>query len=237
MHSLHNKWRGRIRALPAVLLAALAATAMVWLSCSGKHAPAKLSAADSLLVVNDNIAHREAADAYFRYDRDSPFRKDTTVAYHGIRWFPVDPRYRGSSVLYRYATPETVIVMGTKGEERKELKYGYFTITVPGDQGQPIVLKINVYKFTPYDTKRYELYRDALSVWFTDETTGKETYGVGRYIDVGNEDSDPQHRYIIDFNKAYNPYCAYSSLFSCAVPRKEDHIDITLRVGEMKYHE
>jgi uncharacterized protein (DUF1684 family) len=74
-------------------------------------------------------------------------------------------------------------------------------------------------------------------VWFTDETTGQDTYGVGRYVDVGNEDADPDHPYVIDFNKAYNPYCAYSNLFSCAVPRKEDHLDIALRVGEMKYHE
>ena len=207
------------------------------LSCSRKPAPAQLTPADSLMIISDNMAHRAEADSFFRYDQDSPFKRDTTIEYHGLAWFPIDPHYRGVSELHRYANPETVIVLGTKGEERKQLRYGYFTITVPDDHGQPVVLKINVYKFTHYDTKRYALYKDVLSVWFTDETTGKETYGVGRYVEVGNEDPDPDHLYSVDFNKAYNPYCAYSKIFSCAIPRKEDHLDIALRVGEMKYHE
>jgi len=193
--------------------------------------------ADSATVVQEILLHRAEVDSFFRFDPNSPFVKDTTIEYHGIKWFPIDVRYRGVSRLHRYANAETVIVMGTKGEARKQLRYGYFTITVPDNHGQPVDLKMNVYKFTPYDTKRYALYRDALSVWFTDETTAKETYGVGRYVEVGNEDADPDHAYVVDFNKAYNPYCAYSDMFSCAVPRKEDHLDIALHVGEMKYHE
>jgi len=225
------------RAVAIVLLMTLSITAGMLPSCSRKPEPAKLSLTDSLMIVQDNITHRAEVDSSFRYDASSPFKRDTTIEYHNIKWFPIDPRYRGISQLHRYANPETVIVLGTKGEKRKQLRYGYFTVTVPDDNGQPIVLKINVYKFTPYDTKRYALYRDALSVWFTDETTGNETYGVGRYVEVGNEDADPDHPYVIDFNKAYNPYCAYSNMFSCAVPREEDRLDIALRVGEMKYHE
>jgi uncharacterized protein (DUF1684 family) len=76
-----------------------------------------------------------------------------------------------------------------------------------------------------------------LSVWFTDETTGKETYRVGRYVEVGEENPDPQFVYTIDLNKAYNPYCAYSDLYSCAIPRKEDHIPIAIRAGEKNYHD
>jgi uncharacterized protein (DUF1684 family) len=237
MHSSNINNPMSPRAVVILLPVILSLTAGMFLSCSRKPEPAKLSSADSLMVVKDNIAHRSEVDNSFRYDEGSPFKRDTTIKYRGIKWFPIDTRYRGISQLHRYVNAETVIVLGTKGEERKQLRYGYFTVTVPDDNEQPIVLKINVYKFTPYDAKRYALYRDALSVWFTDETTGKETYGVGRYVDVGNEDADPDHPYVIDFNKAYNPYCAYSNLFSCAVPRKEDHLDIALRVGEMKYHE
>lgn len=219
------------------MVAILSISAGTILSCSRKPTSAQLTPADSLMIVEDNLTHRAEADGFFRSDADSPFKRDTTIEYHGIKWFPIDPRYRGISSLHRYANPETVIVLGTKGEERKQLRYGYFVVTVPDDHGQPVVLKMNVYKFTPYDTKRYALYKDALSVWFTDETTGKETYGVGRYVEIENENADPDHSYIVDFNKAYNPYCAYSTMFSCAVPRKEDHLDIALRVGEMKYHE
>jgi uncharacterized protein (DUF1684 family) len=222
----------------AALLFAVALVALWALpSCSRKPTLPQLSSADSMMIVQDNMAHRTEVDSVFRYDENSPFGRDTTIEFHGIKWFPIDPRFRGSSQLYRYENPETVIVLGTKGEERKQLRYGYFSITVPGENDQPVTLKMNVYKFTPYDKKRYALYKDALSVWFTDKTTGIETYSVGRYVEVGNEDPRPDHAYIIDFNKAYNPYCAYSKLFSCAVPRKEDHLDIALRVGEMKYHE
>ncbi|MDH3252451.1 MAG: DUF1684 domain-containing protein, partial [Ignavibacteria bacterium] len=86
------------------------------------------------------------------------------------------------------------------------------------------------------DKQRYALYRDNLSLWFTDRTTGNGTYEVGRYIELGVENPDRSFVYTIDFNKAFNPYCAYSSLYSCAIPTKDDHLDLALRVGEKNYH-
>lgn len=207
------------------------------LSCSRQVELPALSAADSLAIVTENQAHRESVDEFFRTDPGSPFRRDSSVAYHGIRWFPVDPRYRASSVLHRYDNPETVVVLGTRGEQRRNLKYGYFEFVLPDENGRAKLNKLNVYKFTPYDGQRYLLYRDNLSVWFTDLTTGKETYDVGRYVEIGNEVGESSHVYVIDLNKAYNPYCAYSSLYSCAVPRGEDRLGIAVRAGELKYHD
>ena len=206
-------------------------------SCSKKVELSLVSAADSLKIVDENIKHRAAMDIYFREDPDSPFIRDTTIRFIGIRWFPIDVRYRGTSVVHRYDRADTVTVMGTKGEARKQLRYGYFEFVVPGDGDTPVLLKLNIYKFTPYDKNRYDLWKDNLSVWFTDRTTGKETYDVGRYVEIGDELPDASHVYTIDLNKAYNPYCAYSATYSCAIPRKEDHLDVALRVGEMKYHE
>jgi hypothetical protein len=73
------------------------------------------------------------------------------------------------------------------------------------------------------------------SIWFTDKTTNEESYGVGRYLDFKKSDN-PNKVYTIDFNYAYNPYCAYNSNFSCAIPRKEDHINFAIKAGEKKYH-
>ena len=206
--------------------------------CTGKEPrlPA-LSAADSATIIDENLAHRDAMDLFFQTDPSSPFMRDTSVDYNGIRWFPINPLYRGTSMLHRYANPETVIVMGTKGEARRELRYAYFEFPVPDVEGRPVLIRLNAYKFTPYDADRYHRYRNALSVAFTDETTGKETYDVGRYLDVGDENPDPTFVYTLDLNKTFNPYCAYSNIFSCAVPRDEDHIPVPLRVGEMRYHE
>ncbi|MEW6509775.1 MAG: DUF1684 domain-containing protein [Bacteroidota bacterium] len=206
-------------------------------SCPRPSGLPPISAADSLAILEDNLDHRADIDAFFRTDPASPFVRDTSIRYHGPRWFPVDPAYRARSLLHTYEDPETVIVMGTRGEERRQVRYGYFEFDLPGEEGFPVSIRLNVYKFTPYDRIRYERYPENLSVWFTDRTTGKETYDVGRYLDVGDDMHDPNYLYTLDLNKAYNPYCAYSVMYSCAIPRKEDRIDLALRVGEMKYHE
>jgi uncharacterized protein (DUF1684 family) len=218
-------------------LAVVAAIAALTLSSCGKRAVfPRLSLADSLAINQDNLAYRAKADSFFRLDPGSPFQRDTSIKYHGINWFPINPRYRGKSVLHRYQKQDTVTVMGTKGEQRRELRYGYFELTLPDEHGSPATVRLNVYKFTPYDGQRYELYKNQLNTWFTDATTGKETYGVGRYVEIGEENPDPSFEYTIDLNKAYNPYCAYSPMYSCAIPREEDHLSIALRSGEMKYH-
>ncbi len=167
----------------------------------------------------------------FRRDPDSPFLRDSTIRYRGIQWFSPDLRFFFRSKLIRYASPETVIVMGTKGEQRIQLKEGYFIIPYRGKE-----YRLNAYKMTLEDSRRYGISPNTLSVWFTDSTTGKETYEVGRYVDVGEEQPDADHLYVIDLNEAYNPYCAYSALYSCAIPRKEDHFDFAVRAGELKYH-
>jgi hypothetical protein len=204
--------------------------------CSNPHQPQKLSAVDSLAIVKDNRSHRASVDSFFVYDPGSPFKRDSSISYTGIRWYPIDPRYAVRSALHRYETPDTVDVMGTKGEIRRQLRYGYFEFALADTNGTAVPVRLNVYKFTPYDVKRYALFRDYLSVWFTDPTTGIETYHVGRYVEVGVEQPDPQYVYTIDFNKAYSPYCAYSGLYSCAIPRDEDRIPTPVRAGERMYH-
>jgi len=180
---------------------------------------------DSIRIVNEIIAHRSEADSFFRNDPDSPFNKDTTVHYEGIKWFPPDVRYVFRTRLFRYERPEQVTILGTKGEERTMVRYGY--IIIPLDEKE---FRLNVYK-SPDRNDRH------LAVWFTDETTGKQTYPVGRYVDMEDEQPDPQYLYTINLNNAYNPYCAYSSLYTCAVPRKEDHLDFSVLAGELKYHQ
>lgn len=220
-----------------VLLSIVALLLLPGLSgCSKTPLPAPLSTADSLAIVEENQNHRASVDSFFVYDSGSPFRRDTSITYTGIRWYPIDPRYRVTSAIHRYDAPDTVDVLGTKGERRRQLRYGYFEFSLPDSSGRAVPVRLNVYKFTPHDRQRYSLFKDYLSVWFTDPTTGVETYHVGRYVDVGTEQPDPDHVYTIDFNKAYSPYCSYSSLYSCAIPRDEDRIAVPVRAGELSYH-
>ena len=101
---------------------------------------------------------------------------------------------------------------------------GYLKLNYSGDE-----YRINLYKSMDQDGQFY------YSIWFTDETTGKETYGVGRYLDFEKVE-DPKFVYTIDFNEAYNPYCAYTSTYTCPIPREEDHIDLEIKAGEKKFH-
>lgn len=182
-----------------------------------------------LKEIND---YRAQQDSFFRYSPDSPFKRDPEAKYTGLNYFDVNPDFRFQSKLYRYEVPETVIVYGTKGEKRTQIKYGYFQFDYKGKS-----YRINVYKYPESSIKEGKEYlRNYLAVWFTDLTTGDETYEVGRYLDVEEESPDSEHLYTIDFNKAYNPYCAYTPLYSCAIPRKEDFINLRIEAGEKKYH-
>ena len=80
-----------------------------------------------------------------------------------------------------------------------------------------------------------EKYKEHLFIPFTDLTSGRETYGGGRYIDLYISDII-NNTYVIDFNKAYNPYCAYNNSFSCPLPPKENLLQVAIRAGEKSYH-
>jgi uncharacterized protein len=80
-----------------------------------------------------------------------------------------------------------------------------------------------------------EKYKNDLFLPFTDLTTGKQTHGGGRFLDLKIPDND---EIIIDFNKAYNPLCAYGNpKYSCPIPPKENYLEIKIKAGERKYKE
>ncbi len=167
---------------------------------------------------------RHEKDEYMKNDPSSPFNKDTSAHFALLKYFPVDPDFAFTSVLYENEQKDTIIILGTKGEERKVEKFGYVLWDYNSKQ-----YKINVYRGTSRSGKEY------YSIWFTDKTTGKETYGVGRYLDFELH-PEKDFIYTIDVNLAYSPYCAYSAVYSCAIPSKEDHIDVAIEAGEKTFH-
>lgn len=161
---------------------------------------------------------------YMKNDPSSPFNFKGKVEFHPLKYYEVNPDFKFESKLIQYDPMDTVTILGTKGEERKLLRYGYFTFTNSDKE-----FKLNVYEGT---SKKGEVYH---MIQFTDRTTGEDTYGVGRYIDF-ELSPDIDFVYTIDFNLAYNPYCAYSKDYSCAIPTKEDHLDLAIEAGEKNYH-
>ncbi|MBI5475106.1 MAG: DUF1684 domain-containing protein [Ignavibacteriales bacterium] len=169
--------------------------------------------------------YRTEKNKEMKNNPSSPFNKKGKVEFHDLNYFDVDPSFIFRSMLYEFNPKDTVTIYGTKGEPRKTIRFGYVVITYQNKQ-----YKINVYQGTTAGGETY------YSIWFTDKTTNNESYGVGRYIDFQKVD-DPDNEYETDFNLAYNPYCAYSPNYSCAIPTKEDFIPISIRAGEKKFHD
>ncbi|RPI74283.1 MAG: DUF1684 domain-containing protein [Ignavibacteriales bacterium] len=167
---------------------------------------------------------RQEKNEYMQNDPDSPFNFKGKVHFSSLNYYDPDPEFVFKSKLFRYDNADTITIFGTKGEERKVLRFGYVNLNYKDNQ-----YKVNVSEGV---SKTGEIY---YSIWFTDKTTGEETYGVGRYIDF-EINPDTNFIYTIDFNLAYNPYCAYSPEYSCAIPAKEDYIDLAIEAGEKNFH-
>jgi len=170
------------------------------------------------------IKERKEKDYNMQFDGASPFLRDTSVTFKPLKYFEPNPDFIFKSKLHKYETQDTVTIFGTKGESRPSVPVGYLEFNFDGDTH-----KINVYKSFSRTGEEY------YSIWFTDNTTGKSTYGVGRYLDF-ELNEDPDFIYTLDFNKAYNPYCAYSLLFTCPIPRQEDYINLEIEAGEKNFH-
>jgi len=174
--------------------------------------------------LDEIMKERAQKDSSMIAEEHSPFKRSPAIQFSPLKYYDPDPRYIFKSKLHRYEKSDTVFVLGTKGEYRVAIIEGYLGFNFDGSD-----YKINVYKS---HTRSGEFY---YSIWFTDKTTGYETYGVGRYIDFEME-ADPEYNYTLDFNKAYNPYCAYNSAYTCPIPREEDHLDLAIEAGEKNFH-
>lgn len=143
--------------------------------------------------------------------------------YKGLEYFPVDLSYRYELPLQRDPKAREITILSTRGHHRRAERVGWFNFLVGT---------------TPCRLEATRLLepgagKDDLSIFFTDATSGKETYKLGRYVDVKRLSDG---RYLLDFNLAYNPACAFSNYYNCPVPPKENALKVSIRAGEMDSH-
>src|SRR5882724_568247 len=181
-------------------------------------------AADATDYTAAVLKARAEKDVYMRDDPQSPFKREPAVAFSALKYFPPDPAWVLQSRLQVYPDLQPVTILDTKGRKREGVIYGFLTLA---KEGRTFTLR--VYRMAAIAGAVY------YGVWFTDRTTGDTTYEVGRYLDFEKVD-DPAHIYTRAFNLAYNPYCAYTHAYGCAIPRKEDHLDLVIAAGERKWH-
>ncbi len=167
------------------------------------------------------VEYRREKDKFFKDNEDSPVKDEDRVAFRGLKYYDPTEAFIFRVTLQKFEKPETLKMGTTTGDLRDAVKYGYFDFTVRGRSQ-----RLHVYKFTP-DLGSY------LFVPFTDSTNGKETYGAGRYLDFEESQTGT---YLLDFNLAYNPSCAYNENYSCPIPPKENRLDVATEAGEKNFH-
>lgn len=167
---------------------------------------------------------RNEKDHDMRTASDSPFANDTAQTFKGLSYFPIDSRYRINAKLTSIETKKAVLLPTSDGKQKSYLEYAYAEFEMQGVKNKLLILEIM--DMGPY--------RGTLFLAFADKTSARETYGAGRYLDIKNVPSSTS--IALDFNEAYNPYCAYNDKFSCPFPPQENILSITIEAGEKTYH-
>jgi uncharacterized protein (DUF1684 family) len=170
------------------------------------------------------IIHRENYKAGFLKDSRSPLTENDL---HQLDFFPPSARARVTAKFT--ATPgELPFEMPTySGITRTYRKWGEAAFLWKKDS-----MTLSIYENLTLSAN--PLYKDYLFLPFKDTTNGLSTYGGGRYLNMSKADTE-DGRIIIDFNKAYNPWCAYSDGYNCPIPPLENHLPVPVSAGEKQY--
>lgn len=199
-------------------------------SCKGDkryHDTENTITADSTSVVGDIEQFQLELNEEFRDPETSPLKNRDRKNFQGLDFFPIDTTMRVKARLER--TPEELpfSMRTTTDRVTEEVRYGILYFRINGEE-----YRLNVYQNQELITR--EGYEDYLFLPFSDGTNGEETYGGGRYIDLripeGNE-------IILDFNKAYNPYCAYNKKYSCPIVPAENTLSVSIKAGVKAFGE
>lgn len=149
---------------------------------------------------------------------EGPFKtEEQRSSFIGFKYFKTDEQYKVQASLQPFNEVDTIIMKTSSGKDRPYLRYAEINFNLKSKDHTLILFKSagdNAHYFLP----------------FTDETSGELSYGGGRYLDLDAKKDIP-NTLEIDFNKAYNPYCAYVDGYSCPIPPSENHVNTAIEAG------
>jgi len=169
-------------------------------------------------------AFREKYKHEFIKTPNSPLKKDD-LKY--LRFYEADTSFRVLATFKRVKNTQSFEMPTYSGTKKTYVEYGTLKFRLSGKR-----LTLTVYRSLSLQT--LPQYRDYLFLPFKDKTSGIETYGGGRYIDLKTSDVK-DGTLLLDFNKAYNPYCAYSDGYSCPIPPKGNTLTVAIAAGEKNF--
>ncbi len=161
---------------------------------------------------------RRQKDDFFQHDWQSPLTPEQQKDFDGLKYYPENPALRLRVAVQEYDTKPIVTMITSTGSAREYLKSGQFTFNVNGESAT------------------LQVYQDAddgnFFLPFVDATAPEETYGAGRYLDI---EPIEDGKFLVDFNYAYNPYCAYNDKWSCPIPPRENRLKVRIEAGEKNF--
>lgn len=184
---------------------------------------------EKIIEYNDTIQKfRKGKNIKLMYDEASPLTLEQRKSFSGLNYFAADLKFYVKGELIKEDAPEVVFMKTSTDRSPAYVKYGVVKFTI-----DTFNLILAVYQ----NKKMLDLSQDSthLFVPFRDGTSGQESYGGGRYIDC--EIPIEGKSIILDFNKAYNPYCSYNPKYSCVIPPEENQLSIRIEAGEKKFDE
>jgi uncharacterized protein (DUF1684 family) len=176
---------------------------------------------------------RQEKDEYFGSEPDSPIPPEERSDFAGLKYYPANLAYRVQAQIVPFDNPETVQMATTTGHIRQQLRYGELHFKVNGQD-----LRLTGY-LDPHYAEHHHGHQHGVELFipFRDATSGKESYGAGRYLEVQvEENEDGAQVATLDFNLAYSPYCAYNEAYSCPLPPAENVLHAPIEAGEKTYH-
>ncbi|WP_020604359.1 DUF1684 domain-containing protein [Spirosoma spitsbergense] len=169
--------------------------------------------------------HRETYRKELLDSAGGPLKATTDLAY--IHFYEPDSTYRIIATAERTVNAEPFDMPTYSGKTKEHVAYAVLSFVLDGKPQQLTVYRsLNLMKVPNY--------RDYLFLPFKDATSGKETYGGGRYIDFRTGDIK-DGKVTLDFNRAYNPYCAYQEGYSCPIPPRNNMLSVAIEAGEKTY--
>jgi hypothetical protein len=163
------------------------------------------------------VSFRAQKDRFFAADPHSPLTREQKREFRGLHYFPEDSALRLEVKVEEFATKDRIQMQTTTGDVQTYVRYGSFKFRVDGHEAELTLYAGEHGFFLP----------------FADSLAGSETYGAGRYLEPERLGDG---RFLVDFNVAYNPFCAYNDRWSCPITPPENRLAVPLRAGEKVFH-
>lgn len=177
-------------------------------------------ASDYLSIIE---RERQETDSLFRQVDASPLPGMEAIAsFAGLNYFPIDTQYRITAQWIRMREQEPFTMPTSGNHDNSYVTFGLATFTCSGMQD-------TLYIYQNLDLVKEGRIDESLFIPFRDATSGQSTYGGGRYLNLAIPENDS---IVIDFNKAYNPYCVYNYKYSCPIPPPENTLSMAIKAGE-----